>query len=1014
MIIRAIYDPANSWDVHRFEVDSSNLKDAIGKIDFPKDLAAGDVLVQGNWTFYKIVDNRLSKLDDVSSLRQAVPPCTSCSLHKTALRVCVPADVKKKNPAILILGMAPGREEDIENRPFVESAPAGGLMRRLVLNDLKIPPEEVAWTNIAKCFPTDEKGQMRDPTTEEMVVCSGAWLWNEILDINPTVIVPVGATSANFILGTNEKITSLRGRLIDLKIGEKIFKVLPAIHPSAVARGRADWYDLIKDDVRAAYRYATASKAMLPKWALLNDTDQAVDAIAKVLALYKEGYIKSVSIDIETDNPLVADVDSERVEHSMFDPTCKIVGFALAWDPSYGVFIPLYHVESKVDVVAVLSMLRRLLLTVPLNGHNLKFDESWFLAKHGMASTTGFDTMLASYVLHTVLRRHGLKGLLSDIFGWPPYDKVIWTILDQMPVEKRRFGSVPLDKVAEYCVYDTVGTLMLQQYFEPMLEENQSTRALDLLVRASDFFRNVEVRGATVDLKQLDIYEQHYKLAIDSCLMQLKDLSTVSRYIQKNKDFNPNSTPSIRSVLFETEYFGLPMQEDRTKGGELSVNEKVQHELIKLCMHYHFSAEQDAETFNCSYCGTVRSDGLMHPKPGRAEALFFLKTLRQIRKMMKITSYFKRFKQYTRPHSIDEAKKLGTITYNHKLHYTKTGRIQSSDMSIHTIPWHADPRRLIVAPWIREGGIVLSADYSQHELRILASLSMDPGLILAYKEGKDVHVFIASRVWRKEESQITTTLRRYSKTISFGIVFGEGAQTIAEQTGMTVKEADQAINRFLYEEFKGVGAFIETQHQFAKKHGYVRTPFDRILHIPEAKSLDKAVLAEGLRKAQNAPVQSTASDVTLEAAMTAERVYREAGLKSFIWAVIHDATECAIAPGELMKVLHLHKKAMEEDVRQPWMLVPLVTEFEVGARWDGGCKITKFGPDWIEVKGPDRFYQEFVETLNKGMSIATEEFKSKPRKLFEELVPKRAYEGDNGGDFDVTATLVLGANLVTV
>ena len=333
---------------------------------------------------------------------------------------------------------------------------------------------------------------------------------------------------------------------------------------------------------------------------------------------------------------------------------------------------------------------------------------------------------------------------------------------------------------------------------------------------------------------------------------------------------------------------------------------------------------------------------------------------------------------------------------------------------------------------------MLSADYSQLELRVAAAIGKDQKLIEVYRQGKDVHRVTASKVYKVPENEVTQAMRRYSKTMSFRLIYGGGADAIADETGLTKKEAQAMIDAFLAE-YVGIAHSIEEFHDHVKKFGFVWTPMRRIFYLPDIFSENRSKQAGALRDSQNYPIQSSSSDVTMTAINFVCRELRTTMLQSYTRAMIHDAIETDLYPGELYSYYHILKNAMEKKVCETydWLCVPMVAEFELGTRWDGALTVKEFDKEHMVLKGRRGFYDETMETMDRGYKFGVKIKKEvytgthKPCKgdgevdavtrickkcgqvvnpetdldYGETLILRKSYEGESGGNTEVTCEI---------
>lgn len=430
------------------------------------------------------------------------------------------------------------------------------------------------------------------------------------------------------------------------------------------------------------------------------------------------------------------------------------------------------------------------------------------------------------------------------------------------------------------------------------------------------------------------------------------------------------------------------------------------------------------------------------PHPEGYEFLIKIRFWGKLRKVY--NDYLKKIQHYFRPVEWQKAHgdvpdNIRILNNNYILHWVKTGRLCTRDFAIHTVPWHSDPRRLFVSRWKNTGGLMLSADYSQLELRVAAAMGKDEKLIQAYRDGKDVHRVTASNVYKVPENEVTQAMRRYSKTMSFRLIYGGGANAIADETGLTKKEAQVMIDAFLAT-YTGIKKSIDGFHHEVETTGRVITPMRRVFYLPDIFSDDDSKHAGALRDSQNYPIQSSSSDITMTAINFVMRTLRQTGMNSLIWAMIHDAIENDIYPGELLPFYKILKKAMEEDVcrEYEWLCVPMVAEFELGTRWDGALTVKELTEERMILKGRRGFYEETLDHLARGYRFESKITKEvytgthRPCKgegevnalnntckkcgqvvnpetdldYGETLILRKSYEGDSGGNTEVTTEIV--------
>ena len=472
-------------------------------------------------------------------------------------------------------------------------------------------------------------------------------------------------------------------------------------------------------------------------------------------------------------------------------------------------------------------------------------------------------------------------------------------------------------------------------------------------------------------------------------------------------------------------------------------------------------------------------------KAERAELFRFLTAHRLYKKAGKaLNDYF---------NTVAEKLLPGTnkLTCNYIVHATQTARMSTKNMNVHSWPYHSDVRRLLVSKWKSEGGLIASLDESQIEMRVLASLTGDENFIRAYllcsnkecgklgtksdgskckecgsKLGIDLHQSIAAVIYGKAEKDVLKEERAYAKAVAFGLVYGRGADSIADDTGMSLEEARRVIATF-YERYPTVKQWVERQHALFDEEEYVysamgtkifyknagaraqelihkdgctrcqehdKTMWQHRRSCPICKKRDYSLkceeqwelrqrgcpvlrdfrrkVSEGHRTAQNYPVQSPAAEVVLDALIGVHREMKERGLRSHPWQTTHDSIVFDIHPEELFEAVTLAKSFMEDRAQtanNDWLEVPLIVDVNLGTRWDGDLSVKSFDPDkrTLHVEGATEYYEETVAQLQMSYSVREEIVKRGKSKPPEEIISRKGYEGGSGRLDTVEAVLEL-------
>lgn len=773
-----------------------------------------------------------------------------------------------------------------------------------------------------------------------------------------------------------------------------------------------------------------------------------------------------------------------------------VFGDVDSYKAATGFCFPAHHKDSTIDMIPVTKALRRVFgrkkvdpknLQVPMAFHNHKYDGEWDSEKLGYRPVLYHDTMLGDLAIHGNSRRHGLEGVLFKDLHFDRYKNDTDGPLQALPPAERHYGNLPLDLIATRCAIDTVGCGILTVTQLAQIKKLKREVLSDLLRKSSESLSKTELRGNFLDMKRLHHYLEVYPKLMKIELDYLNTVPQVQVWnmLHPTKKFKPHYYEDRAQVMYRI--FNLPHDEEftgddapRYKKNDVeeenpywSTDESSQYMLINHCRTKVHKKQLDASgkvmindkglpiefeeyipspfTGGCE-CRAMdsRLDGEEDHTPENYKvlginphgpALDFLTHQRRYCKIKTVNgNYLNKLLRFIRPDEwhakYDIGSDIRSITYSYLLHYVASGRMSVRDFPTQTIPWHGDPRRCFVSKWYSQGGLLLSSDYSQAELRLAAALGNDPVMIEAYRNGADLHRLTASNCWQIPPEQVTSAMRRYAKTISFRILYGAGARTIALEIGMTTREVQKIIDNWM-KTYAGIANFIDTCHTQAMTTGRVISILGLIFDLPDALIQDRRDnrFKEAMRQSQNLPIQSSSSYVTLTAFNMLWDMVEELGMKSEPWMMIHDANEMDVYPSvdELYLNYQYSKYYMEvaAPALYPWLNVPMKMEAELGARWDGSPSVIEFTPDKLKVFGRVPFVIELVSQLHKFAKFKTVYYAIKNKedvnhssKLTraqmvavekgEEIVMKKSYEGDSGGDWDTGAEIYFDKPLRSV
>ncbi|RAP58222.1 DNA polymerase I [Oleiagrimonas sp. MCCC 1A03011] len=586
----------------------------------------------------------------------------------------------------------------------------------------------------------------------------------------------------------------------------------------------------------------------------------------------------------------------ERLEHAdliAFDTEttsldalrAEIVGVSLAVEPGKAAYIPVAHdypgVPKQLDRATVLAALKPALEDPerPKVAQHGKYDinvlASHLLGEHKVeVRGLAHDTMLESYVWNATATRHDMDSLASRYLG---YTTTKYSEVAGKGAKQIGFAEVDLDTAGHYAAEDADITLRLHHALWPKLESEAGLKAVytDIEMPLVPVLARMEKRGVLIDVDNL----KHQSQALGKRMLEIQKQA----YEHAGREFNLASTKQLQAILFDE--LGLPVKVKTSKGAP-STNEEAldaivdEHPLPRLILDYRGLAK-----LRSTY--TDKLAEMVNPDTGRVH-----------------TSY----------HQAVAA----------------TGRLSSSDPNLQNIPVRTEEGRRIrqafVAP---KGWVVMAADYSQIELRIMAHLSGDEGLLKAFREGADIHRATAAEVFGVQPEEVDSNQRRAAKAINFGLMYGMSAFGLARNLGIDRGEAADYIARY-FARYPGVREFMDHTREKAHETGFVETLFGRRLYLDNLKARNQALRAGAERAAINAPMQGTAADIIKRAMLTVDA-----------WLIGRDDASMLMQVHDelVFEVREDAVEAIREGVTERMqgaadLAVPLIVEVGVGANWD--------------------------------------------------------------------------------
>ncbi|KRO78142.1 MAG: DNA polymerase I, partial [Methylophilales bacterium BACL14 MAG-120910-bin43] len=571
-------------------------------------------------------------------------------------------------------------------------------------------------------------------------------------------------------------------------------------------------------------------------------------------------------------------IDTET--NSLDTMKAELVGISLCINPGRACYIPLSHKNSSEDQLSltdVLDEFKPILedSSIKKLGQNIKYDAHIFLNYGIKVNGISDDTMLMSYVIESN-QNHGMDKLSSKYLGHTckSYESLVGKGVNQIT-----FDQVSIEDAVPYAAEDADVTLQLYLAMQETLNSNVSLLGIykDIEIPAMKALIHIERNGVLIDPKILG----HQSKVIGEKLLLLEERA----FDLAGQPFNLSSPKQLQEILFEK--LGIkPLK--KTPGGTPSTSEEV---LSELALHY--------------------------PLP---------KLILEYRSLAKLKS------TYTDklPKMINESTGRVHTSYNQAI--AITGRLASSDPNLQNIPIRTIEGRKVREAFVAPGGSkILSADYSQIELRIMAHLSKDKRLIAAFINHEDIHTITAGEIFNSDINSITTEQRRYAKVINFGLIYGMGVYGLAKNLNIERSAAQNYIERY-FAKYPSVRQYMEDAKQEARKKGYVETCFGRRLWVPEINGSNGMQRAGAERAAINGPMQGTAADLIKMAMVKVnDWLIEDQKLKGKMIMQVHDELVFEV-PDEEVDIFKENIKRIMENVAK--MDVPLIVDIGDGDNWE--------------------------------------------------------------------------------
>ncbi len=557
--------------------------------------------------------------------------------------------------------------------------------------------------------------------------------------------------------------------------------------------------------------------------------------------------------------------------------TAELVGFSFSWSAHGGTYVPVP--ADRAEAQKIVDEFRPVFADANIMkiGQNVKYDLS-ILRRYGVEIKGKlFDTMIAHYLLQPDMR-HGMDMLAETYLRYSPVS--IETLIGKKGKNQLTMRDVPLSKIAEYAAEDADITWQLYKVFAPMLVEANAMKLFEEVeMPLVPVLSEMEQEGITLNSGTLHSFSAELE----------KQIAIVDQEIQQlaGTPFNISSPKQVGDILFEV--LRITDKAKKTKTGQYATSEDILQKLVNK-----------------------------HPIVGK---------ILEYREMVKLKStYVDALPEVVNP-------KTGRIHTCYNQVVAATGRLSSDNPNLQNIPIRSERGREIRKAFIPrdENHVLLSADYSQIELRVVASISGDPNMCEAFRSGIDIHTATAARVYGIKPEEVTKEMRYKAKSVNFGIIYGQGAFGLAENIGVSRSEAKELIENY-FREYAGIKKYMDDMVNFAREYGYVQTILGRRRYLRDITSANAVVRGFAERNAINAPIQGSAADMIKVAMIRVQEGLKKNNLRTRLLLQVHDELVFDVPKDEIEIVKPIISDAMIH-------ALPLNVPVEIGMGT---------GPTWLD------------------------------------------------------------------
>ncbi|MDK7674542.1 DNA polymerase I [Weeksella virosa] len=561
-------------------------------------------------------------------------------------------------------------------------------------------------------------------------------------------------------------------------------------------------------------------------------------------------------------------------ETTSLDPLeAKLVGISFSWEKGKGYYLP--FPEDFDDAKNIILEFAELFSNPAIEkiGHNIKYDLK-VLYKYGIRiDGENFDTMIAHYLLNPDMR-HNLDVLSETYLGYKPVS--IETLIGKKGKNQKNFREVDLIEQTEYGTEDSDVTFQLKNIFEPELEKVSLTKLFrNIEMPLMKVLATMEIEGIRLDVDFLQQLSKKHQEKIKELEQKI--------FSEAGEEFNLNSPKQLGDILFDK--LKLEPKSKKTKTGQYSTGEEIlsklaHYPIIKNILHY-----RQLQKLKSTYIDALPE--LVNPVTQRVHTTF-----------------------------------AQTVA--------ATGRLSSVNPNLQNIPIRTEEGQQIRKAFIARNPEykIISADYSQIELRLIAQMAQDPVMVKAFQDGEDIHASTAAKIFGVALDEVTREQRSQAKTVNFGIIYGVSAFRLAQQTGLSNTEAKKLIDAY-YETYPTLKKYIDQQIASARENGFVETLMRRRRYLKDINSRNNTVRSHAERNAVNAPIQGSAADI-VKLAMIQIQKELDKKFATKMLLQVHDELVFDAPISEVEEVSKMIKTTMESVIQ---MEVPLVAEVGVGDNW---------------------------------------------------------------------------------